>query len=71
MHQGRHVHQLDRAGGPDRSVARVPAGAEQDQHRAQPLAAGAKGRDGILGQDVASAPDELVEPLLYEAKLTG
>ena len=53
--QGRHVDQLDRGRGAHRGLAARLAGAEQDQHRPQPLAAGRQRRRGVLAEQLAVA----------------
>ncbi len=54
--EGRHVDQLDRGRGPDRHLARPRPGAEQDQHRAQPLAAGVERRPRASAASVSPWP---------------
>jgi hypothetical protein len=55
------VHELDRDGGAQDGVRVVGrrAGGEEDQQRAQALAAGRDRRTGVLGQDRAVGAGEL------------
>ena len=62
--QRRHVDQLDRRRRPHRRRTAGLAGAEQDQHRPQPLAAGRQRRRRVLAERLAVAADRLAQPLL-------
>ncbi len=66
--QGRHVDQLDRGRRADRRRAALGPGAEQDQHRPQPLAARGEGRGGVLAERLAVAADRLAQQLLHLAE---
>ena len=50
MDEAGHVDQFDRDSGPDRGVTAIRPGAEQNQHRSHPLAAGLERRTRVLGK---------------------
>ncbi len=51
-------------GGADRFAVAVGPGAEEDQHRPQPLTAGVEGRDGVRSQSLAEVPNRPPQQLL-------
>jgi hypothetical protein len=69
--QGRHVDQLDRRRRPHRGGAPRLAGAEQDQHRAQPLAPGRESRRGVLVETGTVADDRCPQVFLDLAESGG
>ena len=56
--EGRHVDELDRGRRPLGAVARRRPGAEQDEHRAQPLAARGERRPRLGAEGAAVASDQ-------------
>ena len=69
--EGRGVDELDRGGGAHEALALLAVGGQEDQQRAQALAAGGDRRARVLGQQRAVAGGHLAQALLDALEQVG